>query len=51
MQKLLLTVILALFVVLAAVSMKRVLTPAGSSRGTVMMASGADQMPDIPPGN
>jgi hypothetical protein len=48
MQKTLLTLILALFVTLAAVCLKQVLTPAGSSRGTVVMASGPDQMPDIP---
>jgi hypothetical protein len=51
MQKILLTVILALFVVLAAVSMKQTLTSAGSSKGVAMMASGPDQMPPIPPNN
>jgi hypothetical protein len=49
MQKVLLTVILALFVVFAAVGVKRSLTNFGSSKGTVVMASGPDQMPDIPP--
>ena len=49
MQKVLLSVILALVMALALVGMKRAFTPAGTTQGTVMMADGAGPAPI--PGN
>jgi hypothetical protein len=45
MQKALLTVILALFVVIAAMGLKRALTPAGPANDMVMIADGGDPVP------
>jgi len=49
MQKALLTVILAVLVVFAAIGVKQALSPAGpASNGTVLIADGGDPIPPIP---
>ena len=45
MQKVLLSMILALFMALAVVGVKRTVTSAGSSQGTVLMAEGGMPVP------
>ena len=45
MQKVLLSMILALFMALALVGVKRIVTPATTTPGTVMIADGPGQLP------
>ncbi len=51
MQKVLLTVILALFVVISAMGLKRAVSPAGSTNGTVLVADGGEPVPPPTPNN
>jgi hypothetical protein len=51
MQKALLTVILALFVVISALGLKRALNPAGSANVTVLIADGGENPPPPPNAN
>jgi hypothetical protein len=44
-QKVLLSMILALFMALALVGVKRIVTPAGSANGTVQVAEGGGTFP------
>jgi hypothetical protein len=47
MQKVLLSMILALVMALAVVGVKRILTPNGSSHGTVLVADGGAPSPQM----
>ena len=51
MQKVLLSMILALFMALAVVGVKRILTPNGSSQGSVLIADGGAPVPPWPTDN
>ncbi len=48
MHKLLLSVILALFMVLAVVGVKKALSPSASANGKTLMAGGSAPQPPIP---
>jgi len=45
MQKFLLSAILSVFMALALVGLKQTVAPAGSTRGSLMVAEGGDPMP------
>ena len=45
MQKVLLSMILALFMALALVGMKRMFAPSSTNNGVVLVADGPDQVP------
>jgi hypothetical protein len=51
MQKILLSVILALFMALALVGVKHVVNPSGTASGSVLMADGNAPPPPTPPSN